>query len=297
MLPLAKKSTFWLKRRKTIRSVNQLLTKKFLEPYTFLQKNQSLSPGFFQIIRRLIPSFSFFTRKNKASKTVSSAPSKMTKPQIVKDFCENTDATYKKNKTIMEYLELKSKYEQKNDIKLFNNKLNDVEQFATHKPKFFRFSNDMMLNLKGILKFQNKNLQENKGEKSLSKDPPWHYDLKARSQSLSIHPVGFFKTNYKKTKNKSASLQNFKIFFQEQFVKSEGEEKKIDEPDTMRSFLLLDNKPDTTIKERIKRSEEKWMILERNSEEIIEKLDEANNKLLALKKKLELKKQKEKTIV
>lgn len=280
------------------------------------------------MLKRFIPAFLPFIRKKNLNKVCSSMQKKtMKEPEIVKAFCKSTnfDLVHAKNSTIIEFQELKIKSEIKNEIKSLRTKSRVLSTIPTKKaPTFFRFSNEMMLNLKGILKFQEKNMKKHKtSPNSNSKELPWQIETRKRSKSLqsTVNPEDASnQTN--KTPEKFISMQNLRIQFNNEMTTPKAQDNELDkllnkkefnlsessdsptnkkseiksneklretDSPTSRNFLLVDKKEEI-VKSFKKTSQEKWKDLNQQTEEIMEKLKTANSNLLDLKKKLNLKK-------
>ena len=328
LLSLNKRSPFWLKRRKTIRRVNHNLTKMLENPAFFMLQKPSITTSIFQMLKRMIPAFPSFLRKKNLTK-VATTPQKQTlkEPEIVKAFCKSTnfDLVHAKNSTIIEFQELKLKSEIKNEIKSLRTKSKVLSTIPTQKaPKFFRFSNEMMLNLKGILKFQEKNMKKHKTSPNAnSKELPWQIETRKRSKSL-LTTVNLEETSHhaNKTPEKFISMQNLRIQFNNEMTTPKAQDNELDQlltkkdfnfsessdspsnkkmeiksneklkgtdSPTSKNFLLVDNK-EIIVHSFKKTSEETWKDLNQQTEEIMEKLKTANNQLLDLKIKLKLKK-------
>ena len=253
----------------------------------------------------------------------------MKEPEIVKAFCKSTnfDLVHAKKSTIIEFQELKIKSEIKSEIKSLRSKSRFLSTIPTkNAPTFFRFSNEMMLNLKGILKFQEKNMKKHKtSPNSNSKELPWQIETRKRSKSLqtTVNPEDA-SNQANKTPENFISMQNLRIQFNNEMttpkeqdceldklltkkdfnfsessdspsnkkteIKSNEKLKGTDSP-TSKNFLLMDKK-EVVVKNFKKTSEEKWEDLNQQAEEIMEKLKTANNHLLDLKNKLNFKKKK-----
>ena len=206
---------------------------------------------------------------------------------------------FNRNQTILDYLESKNCKDKQNCVKFLtdlkkttvpsNRNQTILQNFPSNNPKFFRFSNDMMLNLKGILKYQEKNMKKcdfDKNKSSLTfQKVPWSNGIKARSGSLRIERKFSSRIKFQK---KSLSLQNL-------FIIHDFPEKNTNVLENQKNFLLMEKQKklkvhSKNLKQKAKISKNNWEELEKETNNIMEKLTEANINLRNLKEKLTLRK-------
>lgn len=189
----------------------------------------------------------------------------------------------RKNRSILDYLD---SFKQRK-THFSNNFPTDMEKLANAK----KISVDQNQIIKGILKVQNKQIPDNdKKIENKKKSLPWRSNSYKKSKSL------LFEKNKGKRENmsKSISLGNIRESAANYRYSLKSSHPQTKELKKKKNFLLIEKKPQNysneNIMEKIKKNSAHWQILEEESQNILNKLQETNKKLEKLKlKRLEKK--------
>lgn len=270
MLSLSPKSTFWFKRRKTIRSFN-LPKMDILKSSLHENNSKRKITRIFQLV------FKLFIRMWRCG---HKSPKQIINPSLNEASTSKENIMKRKNRSILEYLD---SFKQRK-TQFANNFPTEMEKFANIKKP----SLEQNQTVKGILKVQMKQVQDNdsKIKEEKKRSLPWRSNLHKKSKSLVFEKI----KGKKETISKSFSLGNFC----ESAVKCYKYLKSSSHPKTQelknKKFLLIDKKPQNYTKEgtmeQIKKNSAKWQVLEDETQNILNKLQQTNKKLEKLKQKM-----------